>query len=110
MNNIPRYSPNPLWWWSFIKDDAKGCFCEYNDYAKLEEAYKTMCIENKHHLREIEFCHQRLECLAQSIVEVRHGYENELKEITNKYNKALFLLAKNEAKMLRDKKKKGKKS
>jgi hypothetical protein len=33
---IPRYNPNPLWWWIPFVDSKEGKFCEYRDYVKLE--------------------------------------------------------------------------
>jgi hypothetical protein len=33
---IPRYNPNPLWWWIPFVNNKEGKFCEYRDYVKLE--------------------------------------------------------------------------
>lgn len=42
MSDIPRYRPNPGWfWWRFcFWDDPKGKFCEYRDYEKLKAEFE----------------------------------------------------------------------
>jgi hypothetical protein len=83
MSQIPRYSPNPLWWWFAFKDNPNGKFCEYRDYLRLEmrhaQAYadwqeKLYFVEKdyqaviRNHRAEIDRLKVELECLNAAII------------------------------------------